>query len=180
MILHYLYTKRKWDGFLTLIVAIKIPNWFERWFLLKREEQIRWVGHGKKWAILDKDVHTVPLRPWFDRFLIRRLEAIEGGVDLDFNRTRKKGHTYNKGIKVILVLILFGVLTSCSVAKKVVHRQKQLQAESSLRHPKPSAKKNPKKSKAALAISISALAVWLSALDFFGSFDPYNRNSINP
>lgn len=93
MQLIYVYTKLKYDGHRSLIVAKNKPNWFERLVLGKQTEILHFVGHGSRWSKRGIK-HVTPIQPTtrYNRSLLERLEKIEGGVIQDHRFAKGNGH----------------------------------------------------------------------------------------
>jgi hypothetical protein len=90
MNLHYSYTKLNWDGFGgPMIVCHLVPNWFEKWILMRKVKDKRYVkaktydfmkdAHIKRWCELECDRHVKPLHRFWKYALIERLEEIYHG-----------------------------------------------------------------------------------------------------
>jgi hypothetical protein len=92
---HYVYTKLKYNGHKTLILARNVPNWLEKYLLGKKTQIIRYVGHGTRWATMDDKINLTEVH----HTVAKKLQAIEAGVIFDYNAQRAKGITINKAIK---------------------------------------------------------------------------------
>jgi hypothetical protein len=90
MNIHYVYTKTKFNGHQTLILAQNIPHWFERIFLARELEHKTYVGHRTKWF----EKHNGNLTP-VTRAIAAKLEIIENGIIEERSLHAQKGKTMN-------------------------------------------------------------------------------------
>jgi hypothetical protein len=79
-------------------------------------------------------------------------------------------------MKTLLFIFLI-LLTSCTITQNVATRQRQLHAEHVMKHAKLPVKNNQRKNRTALAISVTIVGLWICAIGFFGSDDPFNPNN---
>jgi hypothetical protein len=97
MKLIYAYSKLKFNGYQTLIVVRAIPSWFEKFFLRRKVQIIKYVGHGTTWTERDLANNNILVKR---KEVIKRLQSIEAGVQLDFDQHAKKGKTLpSRGIR---------------------------------------------------------------------------------
>ncbi len=90
MQLKYIYTKTKFNGHQTMILAQNIPNWFERHFLARDTEYKTYVGHRTKWSERNHG-NLTPVTP----AIAKKLEAIENGIIEERTLNAQKGRTMN-------------------------------------------------------------------------------------
>lgn len=105
MKIYYFYTKLKYNGHDTLIKAMSVPNWVERFFLRRTNKLTIYIGRGNKWIERDaqRNHHHV------SSAIAKRLESIERGVLQDHKDARSQGRTFTKAIHLWLAIMLFMV-----------------------------------------------------------------------
>jgi hypothetical protein len=96
MRLFYLYTKLRYDGHRSLVLIEHAPNFFERLFLGKKKQVIKYVGIGTKWKIQNKDLSFSEIT---DKKMIPLLEQIGGRTAFKQRHVlQHHGKTIKKGI----------------------------------------------------------------------------------